>query len=1048
MNPEITSSWMSSAVRLFTATCSVYQLYYRRKSPCIVRTLCPMLTDLIQENVTLETIRIISDISGGSIKLKEKLEFLREVPIREKEVISDMLQEGDVVLQIEVGDPKQMSGKRKRKSEEFKQLDAIEGFKVKITEYVSARSSNRLPILFRAAASPSIIDTCLESVIDDDNDNQNIEVSGLIDYLCKLDESNKKKIMTRYYFPSRNSVKVSLPSNLFHPNIMKALYFKGINQLYDHQLQAIESLLVHNKHVVITTSTASGKSLCYILPILQHYYMNRNPTAFLIFPTKALAQDQLLSLDKWIQAAETTLQFACYDGDTPVEHRKNIRNSNNIFLINPDILHVNILPNHGEWEDILRRLQIIVVDEAHVYKGTFGIHVALILRRLRRLVYSYGNTDLRVIVCSATMNNATKHACNLTGLEPSDFVIVDKDGSPSGKKEVVFWNPFGIVNKVETVSESNQEDKSNSNKNSNSSDDNNSDAWTEADSNDTENKSTIQDTGNFSRQLSKQYTHSPYVSTAMLVEHLIKFNIRTLIFVKARHIAEMLLQTIRHRLPVELQHRVGTYRGGYLSEDRRDIESKLKNGILLAVVTTNALELGIDVGALECTVHLGYPGSKASFMQQAGRAGRNGQDSLAIYMALHSPLEQFFMTNPMAFFDQNLEAIALNVSNPILLEEHLICSAFESSFLWPISPNNTISPPRDNNEHINSNLIQLYNTGNPLEWFGDRSLEILSSSLKRKRVEVIPNGSCTSEYHVLVPLPMKSIASTISIRGVDSQRTVIIIDMSYRVSATSANDGHDNNNNTTESSSKYGKVLETMEYSDALLWLYEGAVYLHHGRSYVVQTLDVINLRALVVPKFVDYYTEHLGHLSINILSTDVQNKIYFGNIDNEKIVSNLNDNEYLCSMLRVGPVEVTKRVFKYRMRDKRTSEVVDVIDVLQPEYTYQSRAVWCDIPTVLTESIRNIYQNQSIKSASYKIRVASSSSLAHIVRNPNVPENGSEYSIRYDELYERYGLHAVEHLLCALAPTMVPCDTCDLSCQHTRRVSTLYALNVMKHVV
>ncbi|MFC2066130.1 DEAD/DEAH box helicase [Chloroflexota bacterium] len=399
----------------------------------------------------------------------------------------------------------------------------------------------------------------------------------------------------------------------------------GLSPLYAHQAEAVNKSR-QGKNVMVSTSSASGKTLCYNIAVLEALMNERGSRAIYLFPTKALAQDQLRSLHQlFCPSLCRAEEFATFDGDTPRAERTEIRKWARIILTNPDMLHVGILPNHQAWSGFLRHLRYVVVDEAHVYRGVFGSHVACVLRRLRRLCDLYGATP-QFICCSATTANPGEHAEELAGLP---FEVVDNDGSPHGGKDFVFWNP-PIIDTARSVRGS---------------------ANSEA--------------------------------TSLFTE-LVSENIRTLTFARTRRLTELIYIRSKQRLAEvnpRLTDQIKPYRAGYLPEDRRKIEQELFGGQLLGVVATNALELGIDSGGLEATVLAGYPGSIASTWQQAGRSGRSKDKSLSFLVGLDNPLDQYFMRHPDFFFQRNFENVLVNPGNPYILRGHLLCAAWE----WPLN---------------------------------------------------------------------------------------------------------------------------------------------------------------------------------------------------------------------------------------------------------------------------------------------------------------------------------------------------------------------------
>ena len=391
--------------------------------------------------------------------------------------------------------------------------------------------------------------------------------------------------------------------------------------LYTHQAEAVNNAR-QGRNVMVSTSSASGKTLCYNIPVLEAILTEPASRALYLFPTKALAQDQLHSLQELFCPSLFKIEeSATFDGDTPQVERPEIRKRAKIILTNPDMLHIGILPNHQSWSRLLRHLRYVVVDEAHIYRGVFGSHVACVLRRLRRLCNLYGSNP-QFICCSATIANPGEHAERLVGLP---FTVVDNDGSPHGGKDFVFWNP-PIIDEARSVRRSANSEAMN------------------------------------------------------LFTELVSSNIRSLTFAHTRRLTELIYTYSRQRLAETtpaLAGRIKAYRAGYLPQERRQIEQELFSGQLLGVVATTALELGIDIGDLEATVLTGYPGSIASTWQQAGRSGRGRDRSLSFLIGLDNPLDQYFMRHPDFFFQKGFENALVNLDNPYILRAHLLCAAWE-----------------------------------------------------------------------------------------------------------------------------------------------------------------------------------------------------------------------------------------------------------------------------------------------------------------------------------------------------------------------------------
>jgi DEAD/DEAH box helicase domain-containing protein len=413
--------------------------------------------------------------------------------------------------------------------------------------------------------------------------------------------------------PARAPRVEPLPDDL-EPRVASALLGVGVTSLYRHQAEAWEAAR-RGENVVVTTGTASGKSLAFNLPVLDAIVREPKTRALYLYPTKALAQDQARALS---ELQLKGLKPAIYDGDTPPEARWQVRKWANLVLTNPDMLHVGVLPHHDRWGDVLHNLRYVVVDEAHVYRGVFGSHVANVLRRLRRLARVY-DAEPRFLLASATIANAGELAHALTGEEAT---VVERDTSPRAEREVVIWNP------PLTDAELGQRASA---------------------------------LGDASRLLSELTTRG----------------LRTICFAKSRRAAELVHRFTVDRVDVATARRLAPYRAGYTPAQRRDIERRLVEGELLGVTATDALELGIDIGLLDCAISVGFPGTVASLRQQWGRAGRR-ERGLAVLVASDDALDQFFAREPDALLSRNVEAAIVDHTNPRILDPHVLSAAFEA----------------------------------------------------------------------------------------------------------------------------------------------------------------------------------------------------------------------------------------------------------------------------------------------------------------------------------------------------------------------------------
>jgi DEAD/DEAH box helicase domain-containing protein len=413
--------------------------------------------------------------------------------------------------------------------------------------------------------------------------------------------------------PAREARTAPFPTEL-HPKVRAALEARGVTELYAHQRAAWDAA-ARGEHVAVVTGTASGKSLAFNLPVLDALAAEPKKRAIYLYPTKALAQDQLRSLT---DLKVPRVRPAIYDGDTEAERRWQIRKWSNLVLSNPDMLHVGVLPHHDRWGDVLSNLAYVVVDEAHVYRGVFGSHVGNVLRRLRRLARVYG-ADPQFLFASATIANPGELAHSLTGL---DVTVVEDDAAPRAERTIALWNPPLLDEELGVRA-------------------------------------------------------SALGEAARLMALLVDRGLRTLCFAKSRKSAELIHRFTLDRLGHEYRDRLSPYRAGYTPAQRREIEQRLAAGDLLGVAATDALELGIDIGLLDCVISTGFPGTVASLRQQWGRAGRRGH-GLAVLVASEDALDQYFMREPETLLNRRVEAAILDHANPRVLDGHVLSAAFEA----------------------------------------------------------------------------------------------------------------------------------------------------------------------------------------------------------------------------------------------------------------------------------------------------------------------------------------------------------------------------------
>jgi DEAD/DEAH box helicase domain-containing protein len=708
--------------------------------------------------------------------------------------------------------------------------------------------------------------------------------------------------------------------------LTSALRNIGAERLYAHQAQAINAVR-SGQHVVLSTGTASGKTLAYNVPVLEALLLDARARALYLFPTKALAQDQLRGLEELAQGELRSVRFGTYDGDTSRAVRIRLRREAGVLLTNPDMLHLGILPNHTLWAGFFANLRYVVIDEAHVYRGVFGSHVGCVVRRLWRICARYGSAP-QIVACSATIANPGEHLKRLTGVTP---VVVDEDGAPTGARDFVLWNP-PFVDQAKTA------------------------------------------------------RRSANIEAARLFAQLVASGIRTIAFTRARRVAELVLLYARRILEDEappngvgggaLADRVRAYRAGYRPEQRREIERGLRpGGGLLGVTATSALELGIDIGDLEASVLVGYPGTIASLWQQAGRAGRGTRRVLSVLIGLDDPLDQYFMRHPCDLFGRPHEHALIDPSNPYILEQHLPCAAHEI----PLSRGE-------------GNGGQTY-----------ANVSIPSRSARR----AIPGRSRPGQQRrVSSPVPTTAGANTPLPPGLAQGDDEVLFgrgfvpamialeesgDLEYRADRTGR--GHDrwyprpgtypaervslramagSRVALLDAAQNY-RLLEEVEGTSAQYRVHPGAIYLHQGESYLVRELDLSTGHAILEPVQVNYYTQPRE-------------------INDVRVVQILAHQQVGGSGVSLGAVRVTQQVVGFRRVQQFREEALGSEDLDLPAQTFDTVALWWEVPPDVMAQISR--------------------------RRLNVAG----------------GLHAVEHAAIGLLPLFAMCDRWDIGGLSTPR--------------
>jgi DEAD/DEAH box helicase domain-containing protein len=601
--------------------------------------------------------------------------------------------------------------------------------------------------------------------------------------------------------PPREADSVDLPPDL--PALLsKALRAKGIEKLYRHQALCREKVLA-GKNVVVLTPTASGKTLCYNLPVIETLLKDPDARCLYLFPTKALSQDQQSELNELCAAGQLPLKVFTYDGDTPNSLRVAARDSGRIVISNPDMLHSGVLPNHPRWIRFFSALKYVVIDEMHAYRGVFGSHVANVMRRLKRVAAFYG-AHPTFIMSSATIGNPEALAKSLIGEEVE---VVDRNGAPSGGKTVYFYNP-SLVDPVQGIR----------------------------------------------RGVTNE--------TQKIALAFLRAGVKTILFARSRVRTEIIASYINQALAnvytENSRIRVEPYRGGFLPLERREIEKGLRDGSIQGVVSTNALELGIDIGGLDAAVLAGFPGAFSSFWQQAGRAGRRSGGSCAVYVATSSPLDQYLITHPEYFFSRCPETARISPDNPYIFTDHVKCAAFELPFQADEAFGEELMPALDYLEE--AGILRL--AGGKYHW--------------------------SSQGYP---------AEGISLRSATADNIVIIDETKGR-----------------------NAVIGEMDRPSAKELIFDDAVYIHHGRQYIVKKLDVDRKTCRVEEADVNYYTDAVVKSDIKILSQD--SRMSHPGAD-----------------IALGDVLVRTEATKYKKIRFHTHENIGFGEIYQSEEELQTRA-------------------------------------------------------------------------------------------------------------
>ncbi|EKM55638.1 uncharacterized protein PHACADRAFT_256401 [Phanerochaete carnosa HHB-10118-sp] len=617
---------------------------------------------------------------------------------------------------------------------------------------------------------------------------------------------------------------------------------RKISSFYIHQVAAINAL-DQGKHVIVSTSTASGKSVIYQVPFLRFLEQDPQSTAIFIYPTKALAQDQKQALERLLASCSgmEDIKVATYDGDTPQEERRAIRETASVVFTNFDMMHFSVLPHEELWRRFLKHLKLVAVDELHYYNGTFGSHVAQVLRRFRRICAAVGNRHARFVSCSATITNPGRYMCQMFGVDNVEEIT--EDGAPSGQKDYLVWDPPLIDPMIPALGR-----------------------------------------------------HSALQEAIRLARFLMERGVRLIVFCTIRKSCEMFFKALRAELTAhgrfDILKRVMAYRGGYTASDRRRIEQEAFEGNLLGIVATNALELGVDIGVLDAVMMFGFPrGGLASFRQQAGRAGRRARDALAIFIASDYPIDRHYVAHPEELFDKPISELVIDVENEVFLEAHLQCAGQE----MPLSEEDG-------------------------KYFGPLMKQICESRLVKDE---------EGWYHThpkFLPQPAKHI----SLRG-GNEDEYSVIDVTKVAQGGTA------------------RILETMETSRALFELYEGAVFIHQGLTFIIQEVSHDSKMAKLIRSDVNWTTEPRDFTNIDAAQTHR--------------IREIRGSPYRAYY---GRIDLFTLVFGYfKIRNKT---IIDAVDVETPPYERESTGVWIDVPKLTLDMMRihSIHPAEAIHAAEH----------------------------------------------------------------------------------
>ncbi|XP_022634603.1 uncharacterized protein LOC106756587 isoform X3 [Vigna radiata var. radiata] len=798
------------------------------------------------------------------------------------------------------------------------------------------------------------------------HDTKSLTAVEMIDHL-KKGIGSEGQIVHIEDICARKAIYSEIPIDLSE-KMRSALKCIGVSKFYCHQAESIQASL-HGENVVVATMTSSGKSLCYNLPVLEVLSTNSSSCALYIFPTKALAQDQLRALLHMTKGFDNDFNIGIYDGDTSQSERMWLRDNSRLLITNPDMLHISILPHHQQFSRILSNLRFVVIDETHTYKGAFGSHTALILRRLERLC-SYGLELCKTFPYKLVYLNF-KGNCESTiwfYLQYMDLFLLlffllqllQILGSILWNLQIYLrWSYFRMME--------------------------------------------VHLQGNFlSFGTLLCVQNLPIVDASRIFAEMVQHGLRCIAFCRSRKLCELVLSYTREILHETAPHLVDSicaYRGGYIAEERRKIESSFFGGEICGVAATNALELGIDVGEIDATLHLGFPGSIASLWQQAGRGGRRDKPSLAVYVAFGGPLDQYFMRHPNKLFGRPIECCHVDSQNKKILEQHLVCAAHEH----PLSVNY--------DEH----------------YFGPCLESVIISLKAAGYLSSILSSDSSRIWNYIGPEKLPSHA--VNIRAIETVRYSVIDQKKYQ-------------------------VLEEIEESKAFFQVYEGAVYMCQGKTYLVEKLDLSNKTAFCKEADLKYYTKTRDYTDIHVIGGNVvcilllaRDPLDYLHEFYSAYPLKVETNKFPKSNARADICKVTTTWFGFYRIWRGSNQIFDAVDLALPHYSYESQAVWVPVPLSIKEAVvKQAYDFRGgLHAASHAILhvvplhiTCNLSDLAPECPNPHdarfYPERiliydqhpgGCGISVRVQPYFTKFLEAALELLTCCCCSAEVGCPNC-----------------------